>query len=330
MACNLVMMCARCASTVSRILKNEKYIGRWTWNRTETRRDPKTGRRRKFLKPESEWHVTSNEDLRIVPQELWECVAARWKEVDRAWPRRRTEKTAEGRQRSYVEANPPHLLSGSLRCARCGSTIGQVSGKGSGYYGCLAAVRAACDNRLLVSRRTTEKAVLTAVRERLSDPVSIHYLLQRVEAEVERLHAHLPEEMALKRAALASEERRVANYIDFIGDGKGTRALGEALSAAEKKAASLRAELQAYEASAESLFKAPPVEWVAERLAADPAALASARRTLRTRLEASPLLDHRGFTRELEAAYRGMWHRWCQSVGVVVEREHGRAVSEVL
>ncbi len=256
------------ASTISRILKNEKYVGRWTWNRTETRRDPKTGRRRKFLKPESEWHVTENEGLRIVPQELWERVAARWKEVDRAWPRRRSEKTAEGRQRSYVEANPPHLLSGALRCAKCGSTIGQVSGKGSGYYGCLAAVRGACDNKLLVSRRTTEKAVLTAVRERLSDPASIRYLLQRVEEEVERLHAHLPEEMALKRAALASEERRIANYIDFIGDGKGTRALGEALSAAEQKAASLRAELQAYEASAESLFKAPPVEWVAERLAA--------------------------------------------------------------
>ena len=99
--------------------------------------------------------------------------------------------------------------------------------------------------QLLVSRRTTEKAVLTAVRERLSDPASIHYLLQRVEAEVEQLHAYLPQEIELKRAALASEERRIANYIDFIGGGKGTRALGEALSAAEQKAESLRAELQA-------------------------------------------------------------------------------------
>lgn len=32
-------------STVSRILKNEKYVGRWLWNRTETRRDPLTGRK---------------------------------------------------------------------------------------------------------------------------------------------------------------------------------------------------------------------------------------------------------------------------------------------
>src|SRR5262245_54737898 len=41
------LRCGWSPSTVSRILKNDKYIGRWTWNRTETRRDPKTGRRRK-------------------------------------------------------------------------------------------------------------------------------------------------------------------------------------------------------------------------------------------------------------------------------------------
>ena len=256
------------ASTVSRILKNEKYIGRWTWNRTETRRDPKTGRKRKFVKPTSEWHVAVNDELRLIPQELWDRVVSRWKEVDGAWPQRRATKTSTQRQRSYVVANPPHLLSGALHCGTCGSTVGQVSGKGSGYYGCCAAVRGVCRNKLLVSRRITEKAVLAAIKERLNDPESVHYVLQRVEAEVARLHKHLPEEIALKRATLASEERRVANYIDFIGDGKGTRALGEALGAAEQKVAALRVELQAYEASAQSLFKTPPVEWVAERLTA--------------------------------------------------------------
>ena len=40
-------------STVSRILHREKYIGRWTWNRTGTRRDPRTGRRHTFTKPVS-------------------------------------------------------------------------------------------------------------------------------------------------------------------------------------------------------------------------------------------------------------------------------------
>src|SRR5437016_2904149 len=48
-------------ATVSRILKNEKYVGQWTWNRTEARRDPRTGRLRKFPKPEPEWHVTKDD-----------------------------------------------------------------------------------------------------------------------------------------------------------------------------------------------------------------------------------------------------------------------------
>jgi DNA invertase Pin-like site-specific DNA recombinase len=256
------------ASTVSRILKNEKYIGRWIWNRSETRRDPKTGRRRKFPKPESEWHVSHDAELRIVPQEIWDRAITRWQEIDHTWPQRRTGKTAGTAQRSYIEAHPRHLLSGALQCGLCGGTMGQVSGKGSGYYGCLGAARGACTNKLLVARRITERAVLTAVQERLRDPGSIRYLLERVEAEVQRLHAHLPEEIRVKRAALSAEERRIANYIEFIGGGKGTRALGEALSAAEQKAAILRSDLKAYEASAGAVFKAPPVEWIADQLRA--------------------------------------------------------------
>jgi predicted O-linked N-acetylglucosamine transferase (SPINDLY family) len=46
-------------------------------------------------------------------------------------------------------------------------------------------------------------------------------------------------------------------------------------------------------------------------LAAEKPLLAELRTTLRPRLQASPMMDERGFTRELEAAYRRMWERWC-------------------
>ena len=103
-------------STVSRILRNEKYIGRWTWNRTETRRDPRTGRKRRVEKPRTEWHVVQNEDVRIIGQDVWDRVVERWREIDGTWPKRRAATGFEVQQRSYVATHPPHLLSGMLRC----------------------------------------------------------------------------------------------------------------------------------------------------------------------------------------------------------------------
>jgi hypothetical protein len=53
-------------------------------------------------------------------------------------------------------------------------------------------------------------------------------------------------------------------------------------------------------------------EYIRIALAPDPQTLGRARHGLRERLMASPLLDHAGFTRELEAAYRTMWRTWCR------------------
>ena len=52
---------------------------------------------------------------------------------------------------------------------------------------------------------------------------------------------------------------------------------------------------------------------LAVELASSAEALDRARRELRAELSASPLLDHAGVTRELEAAYRAMWRRWCEA-----------------
>lgn len=48
-------------------------------------------------------------------------------------------------------------------------------------------------------------------------------------------------------------------------------------------------------------------------LATDRERLAHLRSTLRDRMQRSPLLDPTRFARNLEAAYRKMWHRWCAS-----------------
>jgi predicted O-linked N-acetylglucosamine transferase (SPINDLY family) len=49
----------------------------------------------------------------------------------------------------------------------------------------------------------------------------------------------------------------------------------------------------------------------ATRLAGDLPRLAELRRTMRYRMEASPLMDGARFARGVETAYRTIWQRWC-------------------
>jgi predicted O-linked N-acetylglucosamine transferase (SPINDLY family) len=53
---------------------------------------------------------------------------------------------------------------------------------------------------------------------------------------------------------------------------------------------------------------------VAAALANDLPRLGELRATLRERMQASPLMDAPRFARHVEAAYRGMWQRWCAKV----------------
>jgi len=52
---------------------------------------------------------------------------------------------------------------------------------------------------------------------------------------------------------------------------------------------------------------------VAAELAADVPELDRLRRSLRQKLERSPMRDFAGFTKDLESAYRSMWKNWCAS-----------------
>jgi protein O-GlcNAc transferase len=67
----------------------------------------------------------------------------------------------------------------------------------------------------------------------------------------------------------------------------------------------------------EGLVAANPHDYVAKAvaLAGNGDALSRIRASLRPRMRNSPLCDAHRFAREVEAAYRRMWHRWCDAKG---------------
>jgi len=254
-------------ATILRILRNEKYACTWTWNKTETRRDPRSGRRRQFPKASTEWLTSRDESLRIVPQTLWARAQERIATVHKAWPGGKGKRGFHGHQQSCVAVYPQELLSGAMECACCGAAIVKVSGKSGGYYGCLGAKKGACTNKLIVRRTVAEKVILGAVQEKLATPENISYVFKRVEQKVRELGSEVPGAIRLKEAELDAEERRVANFVEFIAEGRGSKALAGALTLSERKSESLKADLEALRRSRDEVFAAPPLAWIEERAA---------------------------------------------------------------
>lgn len=253
-------------ASIHRILRSEKYIGSWAWNKTRSRRDPRTGRRRKFTKPEADWVVNVDESLRIVPQNLWEAVQARLATVSGTWPGGQGKRGFETQKGSRVKHYPRELLSGSMVCGVCGSAVGKVSGKAGGYYGCLSAPRGRCTNRVLTRRTLAERIVLSNVRERLGSIEALRYLLEKVEEELRRSADAVPEQLKLEAAELEREQRRLANFIEFVAEGRGSRALGEAVLETERHVETLKANLEVLRRGREVAFTVPPESWIRNRV----------------------------------------------------------------
>jgi len=109
-----------------------------------------------------------------------------------------------------------------------------VSGKGSGYYGCLNASRHACENKVLIARKRLEDKFLAPLNAEVLKPEVLDAVYQRTAKKVQEQFAHVPEELRLKRVELNRAETRVHNFIEFVASGRATPALGDALAQAEQ------------------------------------------------------------------------------------------------
>ncbi len=253
-------------STISRILKDDKYIGRFVWNRTTTLKDPMSGKMKQVARPKEEWVVQERAEMRILPNDQWEAAQRRWVEIDGVFPSGKGKRGFEGKRRSYVDSHPTHLLSGSLKCGACGGAIALVSGKGSGYYGCLNASRRSCENKVLIARKRLEDKLVAALSDKVLKPEVLHAVYERTAKKIKEHFAHVPEELRLKKVELNRAETRVHNFIEFIASGRATPGPAPALSQAEEKVKTLSADVVSMESAKVHAFTPSPRAWIADRL----------------------------------------------------------------
>lgn len=102
-------------STVSRILKNEKYVGKWIWRKWKNVVDPITGRRKKMERPEKEKMVFDRKEIAIIDEDTWEKSQKRWQELNGAWPMTKNTTKTSQQTKSYIRSNPTHLLAGPFK-----------------------------------------------------------------------------------------------------------------------------------------------------------------------------------------------------------------------
>ena len=183
------------------ILNNSLYRGILEWNRCSYTKDPRTGKRVARPNPPELWERTQVPHLRIVNDALWERVKSRQGKI-RA---KQTQPIGLGIEKSDNPLNRTHrsryLLSGLLRCGRCGGDFTIVS---KNRFSCSTRKRkGTCDNNLSISRNEIEARVLVGLKERLMAP-------ELVSGFVEGYQEAIRDEQEKAKSAHAQIERRKA------------------------------------------------------------------------------------------------------------------------
>lgn len=217
------------------ILVNPIYAGRQVWNRSHWIKHPETGNRVRQERPESEWIVTEQPELRIIEPGLFDAAQMRLR------ARSQTHSGQTGRSHRY-------LLSGILRCPDCG---GRMILCDRYAYTCAAHKdRGTCPSRLRIPRAAIERALLARVRAELLTDAAFQRFSRAVRDELARV---APSSETARRK-LADAERVRDNLMAALRAGIITPTVRAELQAAEAEVASARRELEAVRAWSPKTF----------------------------------------------------------------------------
>ena len=284
-------------STIHTILANEKYLGRWVWNKTMFVKDPVTGKRTPVARSKDDWVVEDRPDLAIVDAELWKRVQERLHVVRAAYGATGKQQRPRGQA---PEMYSPHLLSGLIRCESCGARVTiQTSQRKKhgvvyryGRYRCSFHVTkgpAICSNSMSIRQDVLQAKLLEKFQAALT-PEMIDSPVTATNQTLRQLHSAPPQEISTLVHERQQVERELSNLVAFVTKGEvSSPRLHEEIRAREQRLAELDHQLDRLRAPTRPAPLQIDRAWVVARLhtlnellASDPA---GARREIQKHVE---------------------------------------------
>ena len=260
------------------ILHNELYIGRLVWNKLRYLKDPDTGKRVSRPNPESEWVVTEVPALRIVDDEQWAAVQARYASVQKKW------KTAESGKRFRQFVRPKYLFSGMTKCGVCGAGFVVYYRDRLGCFG--TRERGTCTNTLTIPRQEVEARVLKALQEKLLRKDFFEEFCREFAKEMNRLRMEQRAGLTSAKREVERIGRRIKRLLDLMLDDQ------IAVAEAKTEMKALDERRQELQAQLDTADEPPPLlhPSMADLYRSKVEELAAALQREDTRLEASEML----------------------------------------
>jgi site-specific DNA recombinase len=210
-----------CPTAIREMLKNELYTGNVVWNRSKFVKAPGTNKRQRRMRPESEWLRSTNPELAIIEQDLWNMVRARFASLPDIWG---SQKRPGLLPRSM---SSPYLFSGLLKCGECGANLIIATGGGTHRhpkYACSRRFnRGGCGNDLYIRRDDLEDLLLGKLQSEILKPEVVNYAIMEFRKQLEEALDSLSDDLAeirQRKTRLDAEVRRLVAAVAESGHSK--------------------------------------------------------------------------------------------------------------
>ena len=214
------------------ILNNEIYIGRYYWNRTATKYNPDSEKKKCFAKDQGKWVMRQRPELRIVSDELWDKVKKRQKQLS---------PLTHGKLAKAKIAYSTNLVTGLVTCGHCGGNVVIVSGGPWAKYGCSNNWNkgsAVCSNGAKIKKADLEDIIVNSLNLSFDDG-ALDYLTMQVDVILKKRSDQNNQQWRGKAYGeqLKKLNKEIVNFINAIKAGIISETVKAQLKKAEKKKA---------------------------------------------------------------------------------------------